>query len=259
MNDRQLAVRTVWSNHMIRTIRALKALTAAGALALSGLGVTSAQAANLLTNGGFEGGPANNFAAGYYRGPLAPEGWSRLAGFDAPDILSNSYVQTGAGFASLLGAQEGVRFIDANSARPTGGLFQDVIGLSAGTQVTLTYYVGRWAQNSSGTLVASLLDPTNLSLLGQQTATLAHLPQATSATWELYTLQAFVPASGKVRVQFTGNSGSTSRGAPGLDNVSLKQAPTAAVPEPTTWALMIGGFGAVGAMLRRRRYATTAA
>jgi hypothetical protein len=26
-----------------------------------------------------------------------------------------------------------------------------------------------------------------------------------------------------------------------------------AVPEPTTWALMIGGFGAVGAMLRRRR------
>lgn len=26
-----------------------------------------------------------------------------------------------------------------------------------------------------------------------------------------------------------------------------------AVPEPTTWALMITGFGAAGAMLRRRR------
>lgn len=41
-----------------------------------------------------------------------------------------------------------------------------------------------------------------------------------------------------------------------LDNVSL-DSPTTAVPEPTTWALMIAGFGGAGAMLRRRR--TTAA
>jgi hypothetical protein len=34
-----------------------------------------------------------------------------------------------------------------------------------------------------------------------------------------------------------------------LDGVSLM----AAVPEPTSWALMIVGFGAVGATMRRRR------
>lgn len=243
---------------MFRSIRALKATTAASALALAALGVGPAQAANLLTNGGFEAGPVNNFA-GYYRGPLAPDGWSRVAGFDAPDILSNSYVQTGAGFASLLGAQEGVRFIDANSASPTGGLFQDVTGLQAGALVTLGYYVGRWAQNSSGTLVASLLDPSTLISLSSQTTTLAHLPNAPSATWELYTLQTFAPASGSIRVQFTGNSGSRSRGAPAVDNVFLTTQAVGGIPEPTTWALMIGGFGAVGAMLRRRRYATTAA
>jgi hypothetical protein len=33
---------------------------------------------------------------------------------------------------------------------------------------------------------------------------------------------------------------------------------TAAVPEPATWALMIGGFGGAGAMLRRRRKAAFA-
>lgn len=35
-----------------------------------------------------------------------------------------------------------------------------------------------------------------------------------------------------------------------VDNVTLE---VAAVPEPTTWALMILGFGSAGAMLRRRR------
>lgn len=35
-------------------------------------------------------------------------------------------------------------------------------------------------------------------------------------------------------------------------------APTGPVPEPTTWALLIAGFGGVGLMLRRRRIGATA-
>ncbi|MGI4875962.1 MAG: PEPxxWA-CTERM sorting domain-containing protein, partial [Janthinobacterium lividum] len=34
--------------------------------------------------------------------------------------------------------------------------------------------------------------------------------------------------------------------------------PVPGVPEPTSWALMIAGFGAVGAAARRRRVALTA-
>lgn len=40
-----------------------------------------------------------------------------------------------------------------------------------------------------------------------------------------------------------------------FDNISVTGealAPTPGVPEPTTWAMMIGGFGLVGASLRRR-------
>lgn len=44
----------------------------------------------------------------------------------------------------------------------------------------------------------------------------------------------------------------------GLDNVVLTYdgVRTGAIPEPSTWALMICGFGAAGGMLRRRRLAT---
>lgn len=38
-----------------------------------------------------------------------------------------------------------------------------------------------------------------------------------------------------------------------IDEVALSGASPAAVPEPASWAMMIGGFGLVGGVLRRRR------
>lgn len=38
-----------------------------------------------------------------------------------------------------------------------------------------------------------------------------------------------------------------------LDNFVLNSTITAAVPEPSTWAMMLIGFGAIGASMRRRR------
>ena len=40
-----------------------------------------------------------------------------------------------------------------------------------------------------------------------------------------------------------------------LDNVSASVTPSGAVPEPATWAMLIAGFGLVGASLRRRETA----
>ncbi|MBL8552793.1 MAG: PEP-CTERM sorting domain-containing protein [Phenylobacterium sp.] len=42
-------------------------------------------------------------------------------------------------------------------------------------------------------------------------------------------------------------------GDPGQQPSDLGPGPSAAVPEPAAWALMIGGFGMAGAMFRRRR------
>jgi hypothetical protein len=38
-----------------------------------------------------------------------------------------------------------------------------------------------------------------------------------------------------------------------FDGVLAKDPPTTTVPEPAAWALMLVGFGGMGAMLRRRR------
>ena len=43
------------------------------------------------------------------------------------------------------------------------------------------------------------------------------------------------------------------------DGAGLKLSLSSAVPEPATWAMMIAGFGMIGAMVRRRRAAALAA
>ena len=57
-------------------------------------------------------------------------------------------------------------------------------------------------------------------------------------------------ASYNVKLQVFGLAGGTKS----LDiDVNMGAGSTGAIPEPTTWALMILGFGAAGAMIRRRR------
>lgn len=230
-----------------------KSVSAALCGAAAMLAASSAGAASLLVNGGFEGAPADNFPAQHYTRGIAPEGWSALPGLEVPDIISAGYAQGGPPFQVLLTAQEGSRFLDTNGASPTGGLYQDVEGLEAGTAVSLSYWWGQWAQNSAGVLNIALIDPATLAVIDAATISVPFNNTLTSSAWNNLTLSGLAPASGKVRVQFSANSGATDRGGPGLDNLVLTGTLAGGVPEPGAWALMILGFGAAGTALRRRR------
>jgi hypothetical protein len=215
----------------------------------------AAQAAQLLVNGGFEGAPAEtNIPLPHStRGAGPPEGWSSLPGYENPDILNAGYSQGGPPFMVLLGPHSGSRFLDTNGASPTGGLFQDVTGLEVGSTVTLSFWVGQWAQNSSGVLNMYLLDGVTQAVLNSQSISYPVNSSATTSSWAMSSFTGVVGASGAVRVQFTADSGSVARGGIGLDDVALDGTlASAPVPEPSAWALMIAGFGLAGAAMRRR-------
>jgi hypothetical protein len=228
-----------------------RGLMTAALVTAAGL-ATPGMAAPGLVNGSFESGPAYNQGNGSARGVL-PTGWSAIPGLEVPDILGPAYNQGGAGFAQLLHAQDGDRWLDMNGSSPTGGLFQDVTGLLAGSNASIDFFVSSWAQNSSGTLLAKLIDASNGTVLSLLTINIPYNPGAQSSSWVQYSLSGTVAASGALRVQFEGDSGSNARGAPGLDNVVLTAVEAnGAVPEPASWAMMIAGFTLAGAAMRRR-------
>lgn len=73
---------------------------------------------------------------------------------------------------------------------------------------------------------------------------------ASSDTFATRTLSFTPTSTGTYSLSFA-NAGGDNLGAL-LDHVSID---SVAVPEPATWALMLTGFGGLGAMLRRRRTA----
>lgn len=76
---------------------------------------------------------------------------------------------------------------------------------------------------------------------------LDNLPGLQTFTVNLIGVQSFT--------MFTGNTNANLGPGVQLDNVRFDESVTAPAPEPASWALMIVGFGGIGASLRRRRAA----
>jgi len=129
-------------------------------------------------------------------------------------------------------------------AYTNGGTFsQDLSATTvAGATYTLTFYEG-W-RNDQGL-------PTNaVDLVIGGTDVAATGAALTQGDWTEYQATFTTATSGQSIAIDVANSG----GQGDFDNFNL----TSTVPEPTTWAMLLAGFGALGLALRRRKAALPA-
>lgn len=194
----------------------------------------SVSAQSLLLNGSFESPTVST--PWYIRG--TPTDWTQLGG--GVDVTHNNYeVQFTAG------AQNGVQFLDMNQAAASvGGVYQTV-NVSVGITYQLSLYAASWRPDAYGTLIYSLIDPTNSAVLATSTFTVNQVDTGTNGTaWTALTLWATATSS-TLRVQIEQSASSTAGLA--VDNVAL-----VAVPEPADAALVFGAAALGGMSLGRR-------
>jgi hypothetical protein len=231
----------------------MKTAVAVSAMAMAG----TAHAANLVSNGSFEDG---NFSGGSFGFPLAqqvnPGDSSTLPGWTTGNAELAWFRSGQAGILT----QDGDKALDLTGFFDTQGSYASVtqsIATLVGGRYRISFIGGTYAFNGNSPTAAGLrasggatngdfyLTPTGLS----------------SGTWQSYQLD-FIASATTTAIGFIGiNDLASDPAYIGLDRVSvdLLQAPSG-VPEPASWALMLGGFGLVGAALRsgngRRRQRT---
>lgn len=220
--------------------RAALAVCAASAIALGA--ATAAQATELVNNGNFNGGFSGWTIATTANGT---GGVPAVVSFDITGSGAQNAAQFQVGEVVFTGAPEGV--ILSQSITSLAGLLTfsaDIASLKSTGSVA----------NSDGGTFSILLDGLSLDshsfgvvdfgVTYRAGLGFSQVVGAGSHTLDLYITRNFLSAS-VTPFQY-------------VSNISAIQADPGGVPEPATWALMLGGFGLAGVALRRRHAAVAA-
>lgn len=135
------------------------------------------------------------------------------------------------------------------SVPPTDGLIQAVFGPhypGGGIKQTIAGPAGKYTVSFD---MQNRLGQSNSVRFGNQTI-LSNIPD-TNGNWNSYSFSVITGANPVLSFEFL-NPLQFYR----LDNVSVSYA--GAAPEPQSWALLVAGFGLIGAVSRRRRARTPA-
>ena len=211
------------------------------------MAATTAQAVELIVNGGFE---VNRPVAGgtiNYSGAAGPTGWAHVG--RTVTALDTAYTEGPTVFFAHTG-NVSMDLTGPSNTGPTSGLAQTVA-----TSTGQFYRLSFWLGNAQSTAVQSynLASSLTLQIDGGMATTFSNADITSNGNnWRQFSHD-FAAAGALTTITFR-NATPLTDNQTGLDDVSLTALAVqpAVVPEPTTWALMIGGFGLVGAALRRR-------
>ena len=173
---------------------------------------------------------SDDFNNATYGQNVSPAGWTTTGG--TVDSLGPGY------FDGLCTAAAGVDAycVDLDGSTGNAGLSLQGFTLNGGTTYTAMFQLAGSQRGDTNTVAVNFG-----SINGSYTLT-------SPTDFTTFSLVFTPTTTGTYNLSFE-NNGGDNLGAL-LDNVSIS---TAAIPEPATWAMLIAGFGAAGAVLRRRR------
>ena len=187
-------------------------------------------AVNLVTNGSFEAG-------------INPGAFTTIPVGNSTSITGWTVV---GGNVDYIGAywqaSDGVRSIDINGTQP-GGVFQVVSGLVAGQTYNVSFDIA--GNPDGGPTLKQLLVTVDAAVFNTSFDITGRSKPAMG--WESRGFS-FVASGASATLTFASNTPTPCCFGPAIDNVSL----SAAVPELSTWAMMLIGFAGLGFAARRR-------
>jgi hypothetical protein len=247
-------------------MKLLSSVALAASMALA-IGSTAHAATNLVTNGSFESTTCSascEFGAGATNGGQTVTGWTGGGGQDLQFWFKGG-TQTTVSASNRYSDPLTYFYPTFNTLSPDGGSFvaldgdttvpgmisQTLTGLDTTKTYTLTF---DWAASQLINRSGPTTEELSVTFGGQtQTTNVLSVASGGFSGWHTVTMF-FTPTAATQTLTFL--SIGTPNGLPpiaALDGVSLT------VPEPATWAMMLVGFGGIGAMIRRRRQTLVAA
>lgn len=222
-------------------------------LAALGLALASPAAAAQFTNGSFEQ-PGTVVAATLLAGSTFLPGWTVVDAVPGGDY-DVQYTSNAAYGAVGVTASDGQYLLDLTGSVGRGkGVASNAIDVVSGATYRVGFDVGAFLVANYGSFGDATVDLLVNDVLAGSFTNIMDRTTAGS-DWKRFTYE-FQAAAPTVKLTFLSSTSlSSSNLGVGLDNVTwdMVRQPVAGVPEPASWALMIAGFGGIGAAFRVRR------